>query len=88
MTTINKLEKALSSAKSLAADLKTFSLDTQDQQAKQMFNQLSSQMENISQMLQSRVDFVKSEEPQYMQESQGIPAGNQQNNTAQNTQKK
>lgn len=88
MTTINKLEKALSSAKSLAADLKTFSLDTQDQQAKQMFNQLSSQMENISQMLQSRVDFVKSEEPQYMQESQGIPAGSQQNNTAQNTQKK
>lgn len=87
MTTINKLEKALSSAKSLAADLKTFSLDTQDQQAKQMFNQLSSQMENISQMLQSRVDFVKSEEPQYMQESQGIPAGSQQNNTAQNTQK-
>ncbi|WP_427337739.1 DUF1657 domain-containing protein [Caloranaerobacter sp. DY30410] len=88
MTTINKLEKVLSSAKSLAADLKTFSLDTQDQQAKQMFNQLSSQIENISQMLQSRVDFVKNEEPQYMQESQGTPTSNQQNNTTQNTQKK
>lgn len=77
MTTINKLEQTLASAKGLCADLKTFSLDTNDQQAKQMFSQLSSQMENIAQMIQSRADYVKSEEPQYAQEAAGIPQGQQ-----------
>jgi len=61
LTTLNKLEKALASAKGLSSDLKTFSMDTNDQQAKQMFTQLSSQMENISQMINSRVDYVKNE---------------------------
>ncbi|MBB6218310.1 hypothetical protein HNQ80_004474 [Anaerosolibacter carboniphilus] len=67
MSTGSKIEKALTSAKSLAVDLKSFSLDTDDQQAKQMFNQLSSTMDNVAQMLQSRFDFVQSEEPQYKQ---------------------
>lgn len=78
LTTINKLEQALASAKGLSADLKTFSMDTIDQQAKQMFSQLSTQMDNIAQMIQSRTDYVKSEEPQYAQEAMGIPQ-NQQN---------
>ncbi|WP_066501781.1 DUF1657 domain-containing protein [Abyssisolibacter fermentans] len=65
MTTINKLEQALASVQGLAAQLKTFSLDTNDQQAKQTFKQMSQTAENIAQTLQSRVDFVKSEEPQY-----------------------
>ena len=82
MTTMNKLEQALSSAKSLQADLKTFSLDTDDQQAQQMFNQLSTNLENTVQMLQSRKDFVASEEPQYLQQSMGMQK--QQNNTSSN----
>lgn len=65
MTTVNKLEKALTSAQGLATQLKTFSMDTDDQQAKQTFKQLAQTTENIVQTLQSRVDFVKSEEPQY-----------------------
>ena len=65
MPTGTKLETALSSAKGLAADMKTFSLDTDNQEAKQMFNQLASTMENVQQTLQSRVDYVKQEEPQY-----------------------
>ncbi|MBS4539508.1 DUF1657 domain-containing protein [Clostridium sp. D2Q-11] len=68
MTTINKLEKALSSAKGLSADLKTFSMDTNDQNAKQMFNMLSTNAENMAQMLQNRVNYVKNEEPQYNQQ--------------------
>lgn len=67
MATINKLEKALASAKGLSADLKTFSIDTNDQNAKQMFDMLSTNADNIAQMLQNRVNFVKSEEPQYNQ---------------------
>lgn len=65
MPTGTKLETALASVKGLAADMKTFSLDTDNQEAKQMFNQLASTMENVQQTLQARVDYVKQEEPQY-----------------------
>lgn len=65
MPTGTKLETALASAKGLAADMKTFSLDTDNQEAKQMFNQLASTMENVEQSLQARLDFVKQQEPQY-----------------------
>ncbi len=68
MTTINKLEQVLASAKGLAAELKTFSMDTDDKNAKQMFNMLASNAENMAQMLENRVNFVKSEEPQYNQQ--------------------
>lgn len=67
MPTGTKLETALASVKGLAADMKTFSLDTDNQEAKQMFNQLASTMENVQQTLQARVDYVKQEEPQYNQ---------------------
>lgn len=65
MPTGTKLETALASAKGLASDMKTFSLDTDNQEAKQMFNQLATTMEGIEQQIQSRLDFVKQEEPQY-----------------------
>ncbi|GAA0108180.1 DUF1657 domain-containing protein [Clostridium tertium] len=65
MPTGTKLETALASAKGLAADMKTFSLDTDNEQAKQMFNQLASTMDGVQQSLQSRLDFVKQQEPQY-----------------------
>ena len=65
MPTGTKLETALASAKGLASDMKTFSLDTDNQEAKQMFCQVSNTMENVAQTLQSRFDFVKQEEPQY-----------------------
>jgi len=77
MTTMSKLEEALTSAKGLQAQLKTFSLDTEDQQAQQMFNQLSTNLENTVQMLQSRKDFVVSEEPQYLQQSMGMQSQQQ-----------
>ncbi|MCT4618169.1 MAG: DUF1657 domain-containing protein [Marinisporobacter sp.] len=68
MTTINKLEQALAGAKGLSAQFKTFSMDTDDQQAKQMFNQLATTLENAAQTLEGRVNFVKNEEPQYNQQ--------------------
>jgi hypothetical protein len=68
MTVMTKLETALASAKGLAADLKTFSLDTDNQEAKQMFSTLSSNAENMVQMLQNRVNTINSEEPQYNQQ--------------------
>jgi len=68
MTVINKLEQACAGAKGLAADLKTFSMDTNDQNARQMFTSLAENAEHIAQMLQSRIDYIRSEEPQYCQQ--------------------
>ncbi|QGU94161.1 DUF1657 domain-containing protein [Clostridium bovifaecis] len=65
MPTGNKLEQALAGAKGLSAQLKTFGLDTDNQDAKQMFNQLATNVDNVAQALQGRLDFVKQEEPQY-----------------------
>jgi hypothetical protein len=48
--------------------LKTFALDTQDQQAKQMFNQLAQSMDSCVQTLQSRLNYIMQEEPQYRQQ--------------------
>lgn len=68
MTVMTKLETALAGAKGLAADFKTFSLDTDDQNAKQMFNSLSINAESMANMIQDRVNFLKAEEPQYNQQ--------------------
>lgn len=65
MPTGNKLEKVLASAKGLASEMKTFSLDTDSTEAKETYKQLSNTMDNVVQTLQSRLDFVKQEEPQY-----------------------
>lgn len=86
MTTMSKLEQALTSAKSLQSDLKAFSLDTEDKQAQQMFNQLSSNLENTVQMLQSRKSYVESEEPQYLQQSMGMQNQQQNSQSAQSKQ--
>lgn len=80
MTTYNKLEKALSAAKGLHADLKTFSLDTDDKQAQQMFNQLATNVESSVQALQARLSFIGGEEPQYVQQSMGMDQQQQQAN--------
>ncbi|MFA5576821.1 MAG: DUF1657 domain-containing protein [Tissierellaceae bacterium] len=68
MTVMTKLETALASAKGLAADLKTFSLDTDNQSAKQMFSSLSTNADDMAQMIEDRVNQIKTEEPQYNQQ--------------------
>ncbi|MBC8589399.1 DUF1657 domain-containing protein [Tissierellaceae bacterium BX21] len=68
MTVVNKLESALASAKSLSGDLKSFSLDTDNQEAKQMFGMLSTNADNMVNMIESRINTLKNEEPQYNQE--------------------
>jgi hypothetical protein len=67
LPTGTKLEKALADAKGLASDLKTFYLDSENQEVKQMFNQLSCTMENVAQTIQTRLDYIKQIETQYKQ---------------------
>ncbi len=65
MTIGEKMHQTLASLESAAANLKTFSLDTQDQTAKQMFASYSRQLEDICHGLRGRVNYIEQQEPQY-----------------------
>ena len=68
MTVGTQMEQAIASALSVSASLKQFALETQDQQAKQLFNSLAQNMDNTVSQLQSRLNYISTEEPQYKQE--------------------
>ncbi len=68
MTVGTKMHQTLASLEGAAADLKTYALETQDQSAKKMFNDLNRQLENICQSLRGRVNYTEKEEPQYKME--------------------
>ena len=65
MTVGVKLHQTLASLEGAAANLKTFALDSQDKNAQQMFNDLGSQIEDISNSLRGRVNYIEQQEPQY-----------------------
>lgn len=71
MTIANKLAQTLASCEGAAANLKSFALETQDQQAKQMYQQLAQTMDSAVIQLRNRLDYAMSEEPQYQKEIQG-----------------
>ncbi len=68
MTIGVKIQQTLASAEGVKANLKSFSLETQDQQAKQMYSQLAQTMENVVNTLQARATYVEQQEPQYKQQ--------------------
>ncbi len=63
-----KMQQTIASAEGVASNLKQFALDTQDQQAKQMFNQLAQTVDNCVTTLQSRLTYIQQQEPQYRQQ--------------------
>ncbi|WP_332631585.1 DUF1657 domain-containing protein [Halalkalibacter flavus] len=67
MTVQTQIQQALASAQSVEASLTQFSLETENQQAKQLFKQLAQQQKNIVQQLETRYDQVLQEEPQFNQ---------------------
>jgi hypothetical protein len=71
MTVINKLEQTLEMLKSCESNFNTFSLDTNDENAKQSFKQMAQNIKACVDMLQNRVNYVASQEPQYKQELEG-----------------
>jgi uncharacterized protein with beta-barrel porin domain len=68
LPTNTKLEKTIAGLQGAASDLKTYSQDTNDQQAKQLFTQLSGQIEGCVSQLKARLHYVQQEEPQYRQQ--------------------
>ncbi|MGI6344169.1 MAG: DUF1657 domain-containing protein [Bacillota bacterium] len=75
MTVGTKLHQSLASLRSEAANLQSYALDTEDQQARQMYHQCSQQLEQVVKQLEARVNYVEQQEPTYkisnMQQGQG-----------------
>lgn len=68
MTVQTQMQQAIASAQSVEASLSQFALETQNQQAKQLFQQLAQQQKNIVTQLQGRYQQILEEEPQFQQE--------------------
>lgn len=65
MTVGTKMHQTLASLESVAANMKTFALETENKAAQQMYAQYAQQLDTIHQGLKARCDFIEQEEPQY-----------------------
>lgn len=67
MTVGTQMQQVIAGIESAAATMKTFSLETQDQNAKRDFQQISQNLENALQTLKQRQKYIESQEPQFKQ---------------------
>jgi 16S rRNA C1402 (ribose-2'-O) methylase RsmI len=65
MTVINQVQQTLAGLKSAQASFEGFALQTDNQQAKQMYQQAAQQTQQIVDQVNSRVQQIEQEEPQY-----------------------
>lgn len=65
MTVGTQMTQAIATVQSAASSMKTFSLETQDQQAKQTFEQLAKTLDDAVQTLEGRQKYIQKQEPQY-----------------------
>ncbi|MPQ24516.1 DUF1657 domain-containing protein [Bacillus paralicheniformis] len=68
MTVVNQVKQALASLKSAQASFETFSLNTENQSAKQLYQQAAQQTQTIVDSLEPRLQEIEQEEPQYKQQ--------------------
>ena len=68
MTVADQVTQALASVQSAAASMKTFALQTQDQNAKKTFQQMAQTLDGAVNTLQQRLQYIQDEEPQYKQQ--------------------
>jgi hypothetical protein len=65
VTVASDVKTCVASLKSAQASLETFALATQNQEAKALFTNAAGQTEQILQQVESRVQQLENEEPQY-----------------------
>lgn len=65
MTVGTQMQKAIAGIQSAAATMKTFSLETEDQQAKSDFKQIAEQLDSSLEILKGRQQYIEEQEPQY-----------------------
>lgn len=67
MTVGTQLQTAIVSVDSAVASCKTFALNTQDQNAKQMYMDCANTLETVATQLKGRQSYIEQQEPQYKQ---------------------
>ncbi|TWI59276.1 DUF1657 domain-containing protein [Halalkalibacter nanhaiisediminis] len=67
MTVQTQLQQAIASAQAVQSSLIQFSLETENEQAKQLFQNLAEQQKNILTLLEGRYHQILQEEPQFFQ---------------------
>lgn len=65
MTVGTQLQQAIAGVQSAAASMKTFALETQDQQAKKTFESLAQTLDSAVDQLEQRHNYIQQQEPQY-----------------------
>lgn len=68
MTVETQMQQAIAGIQSAAATMKTFALETQDEQAKQTFQQIADNLENALEQLKGRQQYIQQQKPQYRQQ--------------------
>ncbi|MGO4888263.1 DUF1657 domain-containing protein [Anaerobacillus sp. MEB173] len=67
MTVASQVKQTLAGLKSAQASLEGFALQTENQQAKQLFQNAAQQTQTIVDSLSPRLQQIEQEEPQYKQ---------------------
>jgi len=62
------MAQAIATVQKAAATMKTFALETQDEAAKQTFQQLANTFDDALAKLQGRQKYIEKQEPQYKQQ--------------------
>jgi len=65
MTVGTQMQKAIAGMQSAASTMTTFSLETQDQQAKDDFKMIADQLNASIELLKGRQKYIEEQEPQY-----------------------
>lgn len=68
MTVGIKMQQTIASAESIVSNLKSFALDTQDKEAKRMFNDMAQAQQTVVDNLKGRLNYIQNEEPQYKEQ--------------------
>ncbi|WP_260288750.1 DUF1657 domain-containing protein [Peribacillus aracenensis] len=67
MTVINDVNKTIAGLKSAQASFETFSLGTDNEQAKQLYQDAAKQTQSVIDSIEPRIQQIEQEEPQYKQ---------------------
>jgi hypothetical protein len=67
MTVANDVRQAIAGLKSVQASFEQFALQTENQQAKQLYQSAAQQTDQVLQSIQPRLQEIVQEEPQYKQ---------------------
>ena len=65
MTVGTQMQQVIAGIQSASATMKTFSLETEDQEAKKDFKQIAEQLDSAMDVLKGRQKYIQKQEPQY-----------------------